>query len=244
MDFTFYEVGGKVRDELLGLKSKDVDYVAVPSDDLIGEYESPHDMFNILVDFLTEEKFELFLVTSDCFTIRAKFPSGHRYVGVADFVMARKEVGYVSGTRTPIIKPGSLYDDLERRDFTLNALAKDDDGNIIDFFNGKEDLKNKILRTPLDTEVTFNDDPLRILRAIRFSITKGFKISYNMWDIIYWYDYNNKMGVVSDERIREELFKCFKHNTLETLTRLSEFKPLSDYIFRDNKLLLKPTFEL
>lgn len=242
--FKFFEVGGKVRDELLGLKSKDVDYVAVPSDDLIKDIDSPHSMFNILEGYLKTEGFEIFLVTSDCFTIRAKFPKDHRYEGVADFVMARKEVGYIPNTRTPIVKPGTLYDDLERRDFTLNALAKDEDGNIIDYFNGREDLEKGLLKTPLNTEVTFNDDPLRILRAIRFSITKEFEIPDDMWHIIYWYDYPQKMSVVSDERIREELFKCFKYNTIKTFEKLTHFPRLREYIFRDNKLWLKPTFEL
>lgn len=241
--FKFYEVGGKVRDELLGLKSKDVDYVAVPHETLIRDVESVHTMFGILEAYLKEEGFEIFLVTADCFTIRAKFPKDHTYSGVADFVMARKEVGYIPGTRTPMVKPGTLYDDLERRDFTVNALAKNEDGKIIDYFDGIKHLEEKILVTPLDCEVTFNDDPLRILRAIRFSITKGFEIPKEMWHEIYHYDYTNKMYVVSDERIREELFKCFKHDTLETLERLRQFPHLSDYIFRDNKLWLKPTFE-
>jgi tRNA nucleotidyltransferase/poly(A) polymerase len=157
--------------------------------------------------------------------------------------MARKEVGYLPGTRTPIIRPGTLYDDLERRDFTLNALAKGDDGKIVDFFNGMEDLKNKILRTPLDTKVTFDDDPLRILRAIRFSIVKGFSIPDDMWHDIYHYPYNEKMGVVSAERIKDELFKCFKYNTLETLEKLHQFPHLRDYIFENARLWLKPTFE-
>lgn len=243
MLFKFYEVGGKVRDELLGLKSKDVDYVAVPHETLIRDVDSAHTMFEILESYLKEEGFKIFLVTSDCFTIRAKFPKDHTYSGVADFVMARKEVGYIPGTRTPIVKPGTLYDDLERRDFTVNALAKNEDGKIIDYFDGIKHLEEKVLVTPLDTKVTFDDDPLRILRAIRFSITKGFKIPLDMWHDIYHYDYANKMYVVSDERIREELFKCFKHDTLETLERLRQFSHLSDYIFRDNKLWLKPTFE-
>jgi poly(A) polymerase len=152
--FTFYEVGGKVRDEILGLQSKDVDYTVVPSDSLLEQYTGAEEMFDILVTYLRESKFEIFLITPDCFTIRAMFPKDHKYSGVADFVMSRKEVGYVPGTRTPIVKPGTLYDDLERRDFTLNALAKDEDGNIIDYFNGIEDLKNGILRTPLPTKVT------------------------------------------------------------------------------------------
>jgi tRNA nucleotidyltransferase/poly(A) polymerase len=241
--FRFYEVGGKVRDEILGLKSKDVDYVAVPNDSLLSQYTEAEEMFEILVTFLRETKFEIFLITPDCFTIRAMFPKDHKYSGVADFVMARKEVGYIPGTRTPIVKPGTLYDDLERRDFTLNALAKDEDGKIIDFFNGLEDLRDKILRTPLPTEVTFNDDPLRILRAIRFSITKGFTIPGTIALTIESYNYDEKMSVVSTERIREELFKCFKHDTLETLKVLNEFPTLKTYIFKDSGLWLKPTME-
>lgn len=244
MIFKMYEVGGKVRDELLGLQSKDVDYVVVPHKTLIDEVESVHSMFGILETYLKEEGFELFLVTANCFTIRAKFPKDHVYSGVADFVLARKEVGYVEGTRTPIIKPGTLYDDLERRDFTLNAMAKDDNGYIIDYFGGMRDLKDNILRTPLDTVTTFNDDPLRILRAIRFCITKGFEIPDDMWQVIYHYDYESKMFVVSAERIREELLKCFKHDTLKTLEKLSQFPQLTQYIFKENKLWLKPTFEL
>jgi tRNA nucleotidyltransferase/poly(A) polymerase len=242
--FKFYEVGGKIRDEILGLKSKDVDYVAVPSESMIEDISSAHTMFNVLEEYLKQERFEIFLSTPECFTVRARFPVDHQYQGVADFVMARKEVGYIEGTRTPIIKPGNLYDDLERRDFTLNALARDSEGTIIDYFNGQEDLKNKILKTPLDIKITFNDDPLRILRAIRFSITKGFIIPNEMWDEIYLYDYQNRMGVVSDERIREELFKCLKYNTIETLERLRQFPKLTEYIFRNNRLWLKPTFEL
>jgi tRNA nucleotidyltransferase/poly(A) polymerase len=243
MDFVFYEVGGKVRDEILGLESKDVDYVAVPSDELINTIESAQEMFDRLEDYLDKEKFKIFLITRDCFTIRAKFPEGHKYEGVADFVMARKEIGYIPGTRTPIIKPGTLYDDLERRDFTLNALAKDEDGTIIDYFDGLEDLKNKVLKTPLPTETTFNDDPLRILRAIRFSITKGLTIPMQMALTIGLYNYDEKMSVVSTERIREELFKCFKHDTLETLRVLNEYPLLNTYIFKNSGLWLKPTME-
>lgn len=241
--FKFYEVGGKVRDEILGLESKDVDYVAVPSDELITKIESAQEMFDVLEEYLHNNKFNIFLITRDCFTIRAKFPEGHKYQGVADFVMARKEIGYIPGTRTPIVKPGTLYDDLERRDFTLNALAKDNEGNIIDFFNGLEDLKRGYLRTPLPCTVTFNDDPLRILRAIRFCITKGFWIGPAMDGAIQDYDYETKMGVVSTERIREELFKCFKHDTIKTLKTLHEYPALRNYIFKNNLLWLKPTME-
>jgi tRNA nucleotidyltransferase/poly(A) polymerase len=240
--FEFYEVGGKVRDEILGLQSKDVDYVAVPKATLLEEFPEATDMFDLLVDYLTREKFQIFLITKDCYTIRAKFPDGHKYQGVADFVMSRKETGYVPFTRTPIIKPGTLFDDLQRRDFTLNALAREADGSIIDYFDGLTHLKLGLLVTPLPCEETFHDDPLRILRAIRFSITKGFTIPEEMSQVIKHYDYEVKMCVVSAERIREELFKCFKHDTHATILKLSEYPFLMDYIFR-TQIWLKPTME-
>ena len=110
-------------------------------------------------------------------------------------------------------------------------------------FGGKEHLRRGLLKTPLDCKVTFDDDPLRIIRAIRFCITKGFWMSTYMDGIIQDYDYKNKMSVVSIERIREELLKCFKHDTLKTLRTLHEFPALRNYIFESNILWLKPTFE-
>lgn len=243
MLFKFYEVGGKVRDEILGLKSKDVDYVAVPNEMLLRDYTEARLMFEVLSDYLKAEKFEIFLETSDCYTIRARFPKDHKYQGVADFVMARKEVGYISGTRTPMVVPGTLFDDLQRRDATLNALAKGDDGKIIDFFNGIDDLKNGILRTPLKPKKTFDDDPLRIIRFIRFSITKGFRIDNEANSVMEEYEYENKMNVVSGERIREELYKCFKHDTLTTLLVLDRYPQLKKYIFTQTKMWLEPTFK-
>lgn len=250
-DFKFYEVGGKIRDEFLGIKSKDVDYVAVPSKEVFDKIQPRESqpspamlVFDELKDYLEKQKFEIFLVTPRCYTIRAKFPEGHKYQGIADFVMARKEVGYIPGTRTPIIYPGTLYDDLSRRDFTVNALAKDPDtGEIVDYFNGMKDIWGSIIRTPLDPVKTFDDDPLRILRAIRFAITKRFTIADDAWRAMRKYDYFDKMSVVSEERIREELTKCFKYNTLGTLRYLSQLPELEEYIFKKTNLWLKPTNE-
>ena len=247
-DFKFYEVGGCVRDEILGLKSKDIDYVAVPSDGLLKDVTSAHDMFGILESYLEEEGFELFLVTPDCFTIRAKFPKGHKYQGVADFVMARKEVGYVPDTRQPIIVPGTLYDDLERRDFTLNALAKDENGEIIDYFEGMWALENKLLLTPLDSKITMMDDPLRLLRAFRFSITKGFTISPRIWETCLMDGIVEKLDkVVSQERIRDEVFKMMKHDTLKTLELFERIRIVNPDILKimfGKGIWLKPTNEL
>jgi tRNA nucleotidyltransferase/poly(A) polymerase len=235
--FKEYLVGGAVRDEILGLSNKDLDYVFVFEE--LDENQTAEECFNEMYQNI-QERGEIFLSTPSCYTIRYKDKATKE---VKDVVMARKEVGYVPGTRTPIVKPGTLYDDLERRDFTLNALAKDEDGTIIDYFNGLDHLKFKMLITPLDTNITMNDDPLRLLRAVRFSITKDFKISSDIWYELNNFDYDEKMGVVSTERIREELFKCFKHDTLKTLDKLNEFKYLKNYIFKNNLLWLKPTME-
>jgi tRNA nucleotidyltransferase/poly(A) polymerase len=235
--FKEYLVGGAVRDEILGLSNKDLDYVFVFEE--LDENQTADECFNEMSQNI-QERGEIFLSTPSCYTIRYKDKVTKE---VKDVVMARKEIGYIPGTRTPIVKPGTLYDDLERRDFTLNALAKDEDGTIIDYFNGLEDLKNKVLKTPLPTETTFNDDPLRIIRAIRFSITKDLTIPMLMVLTICLYDYDEKMSVVSTERIREELLKCFKHDTLKTLRVLGEYPLLNSYLFKNNLLWLKPTME-
>jgi tRNA nucleotidyltransferase/poly(A) polymerase len=233
--FKEYLVGGAVRDEILGYSNKDLDYVFVFED--LDENQTAEECFNDMYQNI-QERGEIFLSTPSCYTIRYKDKTTKE---VKDVVMARKEVGYIPNTRQPIVVPGTLYDDLIRRDATLNAIAKDSDGNFIDYFNGIEDLNNKILRTPLSPIKTFNDDSLRILRYLRFSITKGFLIDIQCEEIIESYDYDNKMYVVSDERIREELYKCFKHDTLKTIITLNRFSKLRDYIFCKTKLWLEPT---
>lgn len=242
--FSFYQVGGAVRDELLGIKSKDIDYVAVPDMDKIPKTTSVVQVFDMLVLDLRLRGFEIYLTTPSMFTIRAKFPHTHKNGGTtADFVISRREVGYKEGTRNPILEPGTLLDDLTRRDFTVNAIAKDEEGNIYDPFDGINDLRLGILRTPISGHITFTDDPLRLLRAIRFAITKDFVISQEISDMINHFNYDEMFKVVSEERIREELYKCFKHNTLDTLQTLEYYPELRNYIFKRTKLWLKPTNE-
>jgi poly(A) polymerase len=240
-----FAVGGCVRDKILGVQSKDIDFTFV-LDDLNGTVEQG---FEHMTQWLKSEGFEIFLSTPDCFTIRAKFPKGHKHQGVADFVMARKEIGYIPGTRKPILELGTLSDDLIRRDFTLNAMAEDEDGKLIDLFGGLEDLKNGILRTPINPEITMMDDPLRILRAIRFSITKEFTIDMKIWTAMLQPEILDKLKTtVSIERMREEIFKMMKHDTPKTLRILNmvdqEFIPgFLDLVFSKG-MWLKPTNEL
>ena len=165
-----------------------------------------------MLNHLKSTGFKIFLETKDCFTVRAKFPKGHQHEGlVADFVMARKEVGVIPGTRKPVLRLGTLEDDLTRRDFTLNALAKDLDGNIIDLFDGQLHLILNLLVTPLDPVTTFLDDPLRMIRALRFHITRGFQIHETVWEAIFTPGLIDKLEeVVSQERIQGEVMKMMK----------------------------------
>ena len=239
-----YKVGGCVRDKLLGLDSKDIDFTFV-LDDL---NQSVQEGFDIMTEYLKSEGYEIFLSTPDMFTIRAKFPVNHKFKGmVADFVIARKEVGYTEGTRRPILELGSLEDDLIRRDFTLNAMAEDIDGNLIDLFDGRWALENKLLITPRDSKITMLDDPLRLLRAMRFSITKGFTITPRIWETCLMDSVVDKLEqVVSGERIREEVMKMFKHDTIKTLDLIREINYLNPRIVEiifGKGMWLKPTFE-
>jgi len=239
-----FKVGGCVRDEILGMQSKDIDFTFV-LDDLGQSVESG---FQQMTEWMEAEGYQIFLSTPDCFTIRAKFPKGSLNEGlVADFVMARKEVGYVLGTRKPILELGTLEDDLLRRDFTLNAMAVDYDGNLIDLFGGKADLEKGILRTPLSAEKTMMDDPLRFLRALRFSITKGFDIHSDIISAMTQPDILQKLQkVVSAERIREEVFKMMKADTVKTLELFREIEttiPGFTALVFGRGLWLKPTFE-
>lgn len=242
---TLFQVGGCVRDKILGVHSKDIDFTFV-LDDLTQTVEQGFEQMTL---WLESKEFKIFLSTPDCFTIRAKFPKGHKHEGlVADFVMARKEIGYVPGTRKPILELGKLEDDLVRRDFTLNAMAEDEDGNIIDLFGGLKDLEDGILRTPLNPEITMLEDPLRILRALRFSVTKGFGISFKIWDAMAQPEILEKLKTtVSVERMREEIFKMMKHNTPLSLRLLhtveeSYIPGFLDLIFSKG-MWLKPTNE-
>ena len=235
-----FEVGGCVRDELLGLHTKDIDFT-VELDDLT---LSVDEGWERMLDFLKQEGFKIFLETKDCFTVRARFPKNHQHEGlIADFVMARKEIGYIENTRQPILELGSFEDDMVRRDFTVNALCKTEEGQLVDLFGGLKDLEDRILRTPLDPMVTLMDDPLRLLRALRFSVTKDFKICEELSNAMKQLDLLDKLQkVVSQERIREEVTKMMKHDTVRSLRIIDTVPGLMEVIFK-NGMWLIPTMK-
>jgi tRNA nucleotidyltransferase/poly(A) polymerase len=232
----FYMVGGAVRDELLGVKSKDIDFTVVidkadqhPGDPNFSFH--PHDPFKVMVRELKHMGFTIFLETPEFLTVRAQFPQTQSaIVGgtpspltkglTADFVLARKESDYTDGRRPDKVEPGTLMDDLKRRDFTMNAIAKDSEGNLIDPFNGQYDIEHKVIRAVGDPRERFEEDALRIVRALRFSVTKGFDIDHETEDAMW--RLRHTVAGVSAERVREELTKMFNADPMKTIQVLRE----------------------
>ncbi len=238
-----FEVGGCVRDEILGVKSKDIDFTVVLDEgDLRNSgVEDERDMFKFMVRELKNRGFKIFLETPDFLTVRAQFPTYRGHPGLigaerrnltADFVLARKESGYTDGRRPDTVRPGDLMDDLRRRDFTMNAIAKDDDGVLIDPFNGVGDIEARLIRAVGDPVERLAEDALRAVRALRFSVTKRFNIDMNlvfaMQDEAVLDAIKNK---ISDERIQVELSKMFRFDTVTSLRMLSGFPLLTDAMF-------------
>ncbi|MBN1463729.1 MAG: HD domain-containing protein [Paludibacteraceae bacterium] len=187
-----YVIGGYVRDCLLKRVSKDIDIVVVGSG-----IELASAVANELGSGSSLAVFKNYG------TAQVKFQDIE-----VEFVGARKE-SYQSDSRNPIVENGSLEDDQKRRDFTINALAiclnKNRFGELIDPFNGLVDLKNKIIRTPLDPSITFSDDPLRMMRAIRFAAQLEFYIEEKTFDAIA--ANKERIKIISKERIVDELNK-------------------------------------
>jgi poly(A) polymerase len=251
--FTFAEVGGAVRDKFLGLESKDVDFVAIPENPDM--FVNAKFAFNYLVEHLKNNGFKgfasnkgEFIIKPEFFTVRAQVPDGHplkERTNVADFVLARKDGPSSDGRRPDFVLPGTLMDDLERRDFTINAMAILD-GELIDPFNGREDIDNRLIRfvgNPMDR---IAEDGLRVIRALRFVVTKrGFTLEGETFRAINSDFAAEMLMKVSVERIREELDKMFLADSVETIKLLVSFfslNSLQNAIFRDG-LHLMPTLK-
>lgn len=187
-----YAIGGYVRDIFLQRGSKDIDVVTIGKG--IDLAEKIHQKLGKDAYLSTFKNFG---------TAQIKYGSIE-----IEFVGARKE-SYNRNSRKPIVEDGSLEDDQKRRDFTINALAiglsKNNFGKLLDPFNGLDDLEKKIIRTPLDPDITYSDDPLRMMRAIRFATQLNFTIESNSLEAIS--KNKERIKIVSMERVSDELNK-------------------------------------
>lgn len=232
-----YLVGGAVREIIRGFPEKIKDW------DFACESES----FDEMREYLIERGFEIFLETPQYFTIRARAPKDKfEFAGIDmtgktfDFTLCRSEGEYTDGRRPDSVQVGTIKQDLARRDFTMNAIALTAAGGIIDPFDGAKDIRCGYIRCVGSTE-RLREDSLRMLRAIRFAIQLNFDLSNEI--VGFLYDSNNAelLENISEERIREELTKCFKANTLETLYYLQSYHVLAQVIFKDQRMWLLPT---
>ena len=187
-----YVVGGYVRDLFLHRHSKDIDFVTVGSGIEVAEAVA-HRLGK----------------GSHCSVFRNFGTAQVKHGGIElEFVGARRE-SYSHDSRKPVVEDGTLDDDLARRDFTINAMAvcvnADNFGQLIDPYDGIGDLDRQIIRTPLDPDITFSDDPLRMMRAIRFATQLGFTIYDDTFDAIA--RNAGRINIISRERIADELMK-------------------------------------
>ncbi len=191
LNYQIYVVGGFVRDKLLGKQVKDIDFVVVGDAMKFADALKKDLHLRTIVRY---PRFGTFMV--------------HYYGYQLEFVNAREE-SYQKDSRKPVTKQADLYSDLSRRDFTINTLAMDISpehfGRIIDIYHGQEDLKKGIIRTPLDPIQTFSDDPLRMLRAIRFAAQLNFKIEEKTFEAIK--TNAQRLSIISQERITDEFNK-------------------------------------
>ena len=220
-----YEVGGCIRDQILGEKSKDIDYsVEAVSYEAMRDYIASRGI--------------IYLETPDKFTIRGNLPG----IGAADFVLCRKEGPYSDRRRPDWVKIGTLMDDLARRDFTMNAIAKGEDGVLIDPFDGQVHIRAKLITCVGRAEDRLMEDSLRMLRAIRFHITKKFTIHPDIEACLASEQYLKWLGEMAIERVREELIKMFECDTRRTLHCLTQVYPgVGATIFDNKRLWLKPS---
>jgi len=228
-----YLVGGAVRDEILGLPSKDYDFTVV----LPAAGRNVEELFLAMRDELLAQGFKIHDEMPDKFVIRAGVPVGHPlrvHVRDADFVLAREDGPYSDGRRPDWVKPANLEADLGRRDFTVNAIAKDPvTGKLIDPFGGCTDIQRRLLRFVGDPERRIIEDGLRVVRGLRFLVTKGLDAEPATWSWMNSPTAVEAMSVISMERINDEISRMFEFDSIAAIAWMGQISPeLAEVIFR------------
>jgi poly(A) polymerase len=224
-DVQAYVIGGYVRDLILKRPSKDIDIVCLGSGIALAEAVGKAAGVPVAV-------FKNFG------TAMLRIDRNGELDSEVEFVGARKE-SYRAESRKPIVEDGTLEDDQNRRDFTINAMGislnKNDFGSLIDPFGGLDDLRKKNIRTPLNPDITFSDDPLRMMRAIRFASQLSFDIEADTFDAIV--RMKDRITIVSQERILDELNKIILSPKPSYGFKLLLYSGLLDIIFPELVLL-------
>ncbi len=223
-----FKTGGAVRDIFIGRPCKDIDFAM--------EAES----FAAMKAAILARGGTIFVETPEFFTIRAKMPG----IGGADFVLCRKDGPYTDGRHPESVTVGTIFDDLARRDFTMNAIAINvDDGNsVLDPHRGIDDIAFGIIRCVGVAEDRMREDALRVFRALRFAVTLGFKIEQSTRTAMHTVcSENNNFANTSTNRIRDELGKMFAANWVKSFGLLDDFNLLT--LVHDRGIWLKPTTE-
>ncbi len=200
----FYIVGGFIRDSIIGIKQKDFDIDIAVNGKYINKIKELFEKNNYTIN---EDGFDRFG------TITVYIKKGSSFIKL-DIAQFRNEE-YEDNSRKPIVgKESTIEKDLERRDFTINAMAYDyKNKKIIDLFNGKNDLNKKIIKAVKDPDERFKEDPLRILRGLRFAVKYNFKIENNTFAAMI--RQAPRISIVSGERIRDEIIKGLSYNSVE-----------------------------
>lgn len=216
-----FVIGGFVRDLILGRKSKDIDIVVVGSG------------IKLATDVATHFRGAHLSVFKSFGTAMLRIKDVE-----VEFVGARRE-SYRADSRKPIVEDGTLEDDQNRRDFTINALAlslmQDTFGDLIDPFDGLADLEKRIIRTPLDPQITFSDDPLRMMRAVRFATCLGFQIEEKTFEGLI--STAQRIEIISKERICDEMMKMMKASQPSVGFKILDKVGLLEYIIPELKAL-------
>jgi len=226
-------VGGAVRDKLMGIKPKDLDFAVEAAS------------FDHMKEMLLEQGYKLHVAHPEFYTLRMGIPKDspwHAYGKDADFVLCRRESQYLDGRRPSVVEPGTILDDLARRDFTVNAMAIRPDGTLLDPHGGQQDLEDMMLTFVGDPQIRIEEDGLRVMRALRFVITKGFRLESRTYRAIqspYAWD---ALARISEERIMEELNKMLNVSVIRTLALLKYYEGIQEVIF-SRKLKLMATLK-